>query len=263
MRGGRSNSIKELTPLSKPPEINIAAVPGDDDVVGEQNIGENNGRGSWSNMLPELLGEIIKRVETSDDRWSLRRNLPGLGDSPIQCVIKRNKKNSVFYLYLAATPSFTNKGKFILAARRYRHGAHMEYIISLDPDDSSQGSNAYVGKLRQLPHNGAKHLSNKSVRQIASKQISPQVPSSNFEIGETSYKFNILKSRGPRRMMCSLTSTSTSPDQQFDSVASVKNFQLVATLEPSQPGGKGDGETVLLQFGKVGDDMFTMDYNYK
>ncbi|KAF2314395.1 hypothetical protein GH714_026014 [Hevea brasiliensis] len=27
-----------------------------------------------------------------------------------------------------------------------------------------------------------------------------------------------------------------------------------------QPGGKGDEDTVLLQFGKVGDDTFTMDY---
>lgn len=43
-------------------------------------------------------------------------------------------------------------------------------------------------------------------------------------------------------------------------VASVKNFQLVATIDHSQPGGKGDEETVLLQFGKVGDDIFTMDY---
>ena len=43
-------------------------------------------------------------------------------------------------------------------------------------------------------------------------------------------------------------------------VASVKNFQLVATVDQSQPSGKGDEETVLLQFGKVGDDTFTMDY---
>lgn len=43
-------------------------------------------------------------------------------------------------------------------------------------------------------------------------------------------------------------------------VASVKNFQLVATLDQSQPGGKGDEETVILQFGKVGDNIFTMDY---
>jgi len=43
-------------------------------------------------------------------------------------------------------------------------------------------------------------------------------------------------------------------------VASVKNFQLVATVDQSQPGGKGDEETVLLQFCKVGGDTFTMYY---
>jgi tubby and related proteins len=35
-------------------------------------------------------------------------------------------------------------------------------------------------------------------------------------------------------------------------VASVKNFQLVSEIDQE--------ETVLLQFGKVGDDIFTMDY---
>ncbi|GKC39849.1 tubby-like F-box protein 7 [Tanacetum coccineum] len=354
---------------------------------------ENEGTSYWSNMLPELLVEIIKRVERCDDTWPVRRDVvacgcvckvravecvqstspnclrivcvdvfddvelkikvakregedegeererylcvmiyegeemgrhillqPGTRESPIQCLIKRNKKNSVFYLYLAASPSFTNKGKFLLAARRYRNGAHTEYIISLDPDDSSQGSNAYVGKLRsdflgtkftiydsQPPHTGAKPSSSRSGRRFTSKQISPQVPAGNFEIGEVSYKFNLLKSRGPRRMACSLRCTS--PNEQPEpvsqkrleqpvltrsesiasgqsqthlrnkaprwhehlqcwclnfhgrvTVASVKNFQLVATLDQSQPGGKGDGETVLLQFGKVGDDVFTMDY---
>jgi len=53
---------------------------------------------------------------------------------------------SSFLPYLL--PAFTDKGKFLLAARRYRCGTHTEYIISLDADDLSQGSNAYVGKLR-------------------------------------------------------------------------------------------------------------------
>ncbi|KAF3779264.1 Tubby-like F-box protein 7 [Nymphaea thermarum] len=43
-------------------------------------------------------------------------------------------------------------------------------------------------------------------------------------------------------------------------VASVKNFQLVAAVDPSQPEARGDDELVLLQFGKVGDDRFIMDY---
>ncbi|CAK7327644.1 unnamed protein product [Dovyalis caffra] len=311
----------------------------------------------WGSMLPELLGEIIKRVEESEDRWPQRQNVvacacvckkwrevtkdivkslpnndnnngssgkitfpsclkqPGPRDMAHQCLIKRNKKTSTFYLYLALTPSFTDKGKFLLAARRYRHGAHTEYIISLDADDLSQGSNAYVGKLSsdflgtnftiydsQPPHSGAKPSSSRASRRFASKQISPQVPAGNFEIGQVSYKFNLLKSRGPRRMVCSLkcpVSQETTIDKNLDNskmklfesassgctvlrnkaprwhehlqcwclnfhgrvtVASVKNFQLVATMDQSQPGGKGDEETVLLQFGKVGDDTFTMDY---
>ncbi|KAJ0452922.1 putative transcription factor TUBBY family [Helianthus annuus] len=335
-----SSRLKDSISLSNSSEISIA----------EPHGGENGG-GCWSNMLPELLGEIIRRVEANDDRWPLRRNVvacgcvckrwrevsreivkppvhagnitfpsclkqPGPRDTPVQCIIKRNKKNSVFYLYLAASPSFTNKGKFLLAARRYRNGAHTEYIISLDPDDSAQGSSAYVGKLRsdflgtrftiydtQPPHSGAKPSSSRYGRRFTSKQISPQVPAGNFEIGEVSYKFNLLKSRGPRRMICSLKCTPSprEPNKPEDehvltrsksvacgqsqtllrnkaprwhehlqcwclnfhgrvTVASVKNFQLVATLDQSQPGGEGDGETVLLQFGKVGDDVFTMDY---
>jgi hypothetical protein len=248
---------------------------------------------------------------------------PGPRDFSNQCLIKRNKKTSTFYLYLALTPSFTDKGKFLLAARRFRTGAYTEYIISLDADDFSQGSNAYVGKLRsdflgtnftvydsQPPHNGAKPSNGKASRRFASKQISPQVPAGNFEVGHVSYKFNLLKSRGPRRMVSTLRCPSPSPSSSSAglssdqkpcdvtkimkkpnkdgssltilknkaprwhehlqcwclnfhgrvTVASVKNFQLVATVDQSQPSGKGDEETVLLQFGKVGDDTFTMDY---
>ncbi|PIN15956.1 Tub family protein [Handroanthus impetiginosus] len=299
-------------------------------------------------MLPELLGEIIQRVEVSEDNWPQRQNVvacgcvckrwreatreavdraslhqpgkitfpsslkkPGPLDSPLQCIIKRDKKNAAFYLYMAVPPSFMDIGKFLLAARRYRNGARTEYIISLDANDISQGSKAYVGKLRsdflgtnftiydsQPPHSGAKPSSSRSGRRVASKQISPQVPSGNFEVGQVSYKFNLLKSRGPRRMVCSFACPSSDDIHKDDqkmkkpvlsapsytvlinkaprwhehlecwclnfhgrvTVASVKNFQLVATMDQSQPSGKVDEETVLLQFGKVGDDTFTMDY---
>ncbi|GMP76768.1 hypothetical protein CsSME_00033308 [Camellia sinensis var. sinensis] len=43
-------------------------------------------------------------------------------------------------------------------------------------------------------------------------------------------------------------------------VASVKNFQLVASAENGQAGPQH--EKVILQFGKVGKDVFTMDYRY-
>ena len=118
----------------------------------------------------------------------------------------------------------------------------------------------------------------------------------NYEVGQVSYKYNLLKSRGPRRMYCSLECPSAQETWENSlktkfrrpigpttlrnkaprwhehlqcwclnfhgrvTVASVKNFQLVASADPSDPAGTVDEETVLLQFGKVDDDMFTMDY---
>lgn len=53
-------------------------------------------------------------------------------------------------------------------------------------------------------------------------------------------------------------------------VASVKNFQLIAATQrsagsptPAQPAqSSSDHDKIILQFGKVGKDMFTMDYRY-
>lgn len=46
-------------------------------------------------------------------------------------------------------------------------------------------------------------------------------------------------------------------------VASVKNFQLVAAFEPNNSSiPQSEQDKVLLQFGKIGKDIFTMDYCY-
>ncbi|KAK5813969.1 Tubby-like F-box protein 7 [Gossypium arboreum] len=325
-----SRSLRSYTKTASSGTISTAASQPDFYLASAEE--EEEGGESWSTMLPELLSDILERVEASEDQWPSRQNVvasacvckkwrevtreivkaspasgkitfpsclkqPGPRNLPNQCIITRNKKNSTFYLYLALSPSFTDKGKFLLAARRYRQGAHIEYIISLDADDLSQGSNAYVGKLSsdflgtnftifdsQPPHSGAKPGSSRASRRFASKQISPQVPAGNFKVGQLSYKFNLLKSRGPRRMVCSikcpLPANTTSSHTVLKNkaprwhehlqcwclnfhgrvtVASVKNFQLSATVDPNS-GGEVDNETVVLQFGKVGDDTFTMDY---
>lgn len=45
-------------------------------------------------------------------------------------------------------------------------------------------------------------------------------------------------------------------------VASVKNFQLVAAVDSSLNVSVVEQEKVILQFGKIGKDIFTMDYRY-
>ncbi|KAM7251329.1 hypothetical protein ACFE04_023212 [Oxalis oulophora] len=45
-------------------------------------------------------------------------------------------------------------------------------------------------------------------------------------------------------------------------VASVKNFQLAAAVEPFHNIGEPEQDRTILQFGKIGKDIFTMDYCY-
>jgi tubby-related protein 1 len=192
----------------------------------------------------------------------------------------------------------------------------------------------------QSPNSGAIVSTSRSSRRIGSKQVAPRMPTGSYNIAHIAYELNVLGTRGPRRMQCTLhtipascmesggsaptptefsagtleeisiphSSVLSSPrsraavadcstiDCEFASgpltkdgplvlknkaprwheqlqcwclnfrgrvtVASVKNFQLVAATEPAQPVAQSDHDKVLLQFGKIGKDMFTMDYRY-
>lgn len=168
------------------------------------------------------------------------------------------------------------------------------------------------------------------------RQVSPRIPVGNFDVATVSYELNVLHTRGPRRMRCTMHSIpiwvvqeqagesssvqiggaegynrSLSPlscpkgrkaltDRNLRlelaggirergkclilknkaprwheqlrcwclnfrgrvTVASVKNFQLVAATEDGGIVPASEQETVILQFGKIGKDIFTMDYRY-
>ncbi|XP_039041701.1 tubby-like F-box protein 8 isoform X2 [Hibiscus syriacus] len=230
----------------------------------------------------------------------------------------------------------------------------------MDADSISRSSSKYIGKLRSNflgtkfiiydthpPYNNAKLSPPGQSRRLYSKKVSPKVPTGSYNIAQVSYELNVLGTRGPRRMHCSMYTIPASalepggivPGQrelmprsledsfrsisfskaidnssEFSSarfsdivgtrdeedegkerplilrnkqprwheqlqcwclnfrgrvtVASVKNFQLIAANQPaagaptpSQP-AQPDHDKIILQFGKVGKDMFTMDYRY-
>lgn len=54
------------------------------DVVGKSGLDNS---GMWAGMLPELLGEIIQRVEVSEEQWPQRQNVVACG-----CVCKQWRK---------------------------------------------------------------------------------------------------------------------------------------------------------------------------
>lgn len=200
----------------------------------------------------------------------------------------------------------------------------------------------------QPPYNSAQLSPPGRSRRFYSKKVSPKVPTGSYNIAQVSYELNVLGTRGPRRMHCTMHSIPASalepggsvPGQaelnphsledsfrnfsksidvstEFSSsrfsdivgprdeddegkdrplilrnkaprwheqlqcwclnfrgrvtVASVKNFQLIAATQPAAgaptpsqppPPPPSDHDKIILQFGKVGKDMFTMDYRY-
>lgn len=208
----------------------------------------------------------------------------------------------------------------------------------------------------QPPYNNAQLSPPGRSRRFNSKKVSPKVPSGSYNIAQVTYELNVLGTRGPRRMNCTMHSIPASSldlggsvpgkpellpraledsfrsisfarsidnSTEFSSarfsdiigagneeeeegkerplvlknksprwheqlqcwclnfrgrvtVASVKNFQLIAATQPASggvapPTGTGvappsqppsDPDKIILQFGKVGKDMFTMDYRY-
>ncbi|OWM80851.1 hypothetical protein CDL15_Pgr006882 [Punica granatum] len=354
----------------------------------------------WANLPPELLLDIISRLESAHRTWPARRDLvacasvcrswrqatkevtrtpercgcltfpaslkqatgakrdsdpvlhqEGESDFHVSALSGFDSRHLVRIVLLAALSG--DMSKLLLAARKIRRAMSADFVISLVPDDFSRASSTYVGKLRsnflgtkftiydsQPPTSNTVTIQSKSRmktywRSTNLKQVSPRLPVGNFNIATVSYELNVLRTRGPRRMRCTMhsipvrtvqeqagesSSAQTLPIDMPDAsvpslsrpngkviidqspelelaggsrerdqslvlknkaprwheqlqcwclnfkgrvtVASVKNFQLVAASEGGGIIPVSEQESVILQFGKIGKDIFTMDYRY-
>ncbi|CAA7024421.1 unnamed protein product [Microthlaspi erraticum] len=138
----------------------------------------------WANLPPEILRDVIKRLEESESSWPARKHVvacasvcktwretckvivkspelsgkltfpvslkqPGPRDGIIQCFIKRDKSNMTYHLFLSHTPaSLVESGKFLLSAKRTWRTTYTEYVISMGADNISRTSTTYIGKMR-------------------------------------------------------------------------------------------------------------------
>ncbi|PKA64785.1 Tubby-like F-box protein 8 [Apostasia shenzhenica] len=138
----------------------------------------------WANLPPELLRDVIKRLEVSESTWPSRKHVvscsavcrswremckeivrspefcgkltfpvslkqPGPRDGTIQCFIKRDKSKMMYRLYLCFSSAVpVENGKFLLSAKRSRRTTSTEYVISMDVDNITRSSSTYIGKLR-------------------------------------------------------------------------------------------------------------------
>ncbi|EPY84306.1 hypothetical protein CB1_000487007 [Camelus ferus] len=235
-------------------------------------------------------------VEVDEPREFVLRPAPQ--GRTVRCRLTRDKKGMDLGLY----PSYflhldTEKKVFLLAGRKRKRSKTANYLISSDPTNLSRGGENFIGKLRsnllgnrftafdngQNPHRGG----------------STDVGSLRQELAAVIYETNVLGFRGPRRMTVIIPGMNSEnervpirPRNASDGLlvrwqnktleslielhnkppiwnedsgsytlnfqgrvtqASVKNFQIVHADDP---------DYIVLQFGRVAEDAFTLDYRY-
>ncbi|KAL0360347.1 UNVERIFIED_CONTAM: Tubby-like F-box protein 8 [Sesamum radiatum] len=176
----------------------------------------------WASLPPELLRDVIKRLEESESTWPARKHVVACAavcrswremckeivQSPEFCgkltfpvslkqflVISESRKPSL----IARTTLLVENGKFLLSAKRNRKTTCTEYVISMDADNISRSSSSYIGKVR------SNFLGTKFII------YDTQPPHNSSEV---TYELNVLGTRGPRRMHCimhSIPSSSLEP----------------------------------------------------
>ncbi|XP_026971270.1 tubby protein homolog isoform X2 [Sagmatias obliquidens] len=198
----------------------------------------------------------------------------------IKCRITRDKKGmdrGMYPTYFLHLDREDGKKVFLLAGRKRKKSKTSNYLISVDPTDLSRGGDSYIGKLRSNLM-GTKFT-------VYDNGVNPQKASSPLESGTlrqelaaVCYETNVLGFKGPRKMsvivpgmtmvherVCIRPRNNKTPVWNDDTQsyvlnfhgrvtqASVKNFQIIHGNDP---------DYIVMQFGRVAEDVFTMDYNY-
>ena len=233
-----------------------------------------------SSPAPELAGKIFCEI---------KRDKKGLGKGSYPVYYLRLERPNV------KDPSKTDK-VFLLAGRKRKKSKSSNYLISVDSMDLKRDSDSFVAKLRSN-FVGTSFTIFDNGESMKSKP--PDGKAYRKELGAVQYETNILGYKGPRKMTVIIPAmdqdhepmefrplresdqllerakhsrmddliemTNKSPTWSEDSMsyvlnfggrvtmASVKNFQIVHAKDP---------DYVVLQFGRVAEHHFTMDYQY-
>jgi len=251
-------------------------------------------RGVKLRSANDTAGDVTQ-LDLSDMRKFLTTPLPKSAGT-VQCNIRRAKAsitgNPIYSVYLK------NNETFLMSSKKRPQNKTSNYKICMSENDLSRDGANYLGKLRSNfmgtefqvfdnGHNG---------------KDEPEFPDQGVrnELGAVTYAANVWGSRGPRKMQVALPAvndqgrmvlsdpTTSSGEEILNKIrnrncrdtvylinnpprwneqvgayvlnfngrvtmASVKNFQLV---DPEERG------TVVLQFGRVGKDEFTMDFHH-
>ncbi|XP_054876359.1 tubby-related protein 3 isoform X3 [Poeciliopsis prolifica] len=228
--------------------------------------------------------------------------LPAPRGVTFKCRITRDKKGmdrGLYPTYFMHMERDEERKVFLLAGRKRKKSKTSNYLISVDATDLSRDGESFIGKLRSN-YTGTKFtVYDNGIN--PSKNLGTLLEESNTrqELAAICYDTNLLGFKGPRKMTVVLPGMNMNheripvrPQNEQESLvnrwqsnvmenlielhnkapvwnedtqsyvlnfhgrvtqASVKNFQIVHDNDP---------DYIIMQFGRVAEDIFTLDYNY-
>lgn len=219
----------------------------------------------------------------------------------IQCRITRDKKGvdrGLYPTYFMHLERDDGKKVFLLAGRKRKKSKTSNYLISVDATDLSREAESYIGKLRSNLMGTKFTIYDNGVNPAKAVGLLDEA-NTRQELAAICYETNVLGFKGPRKMTVVIPGMSMNhervpikPRNEHESLllmwqnrnmenlielhnkvpvwnddtqsyvlnfhgrvtqASVKNFQIVHDNDP---------DYIVMQFGRVAEDVFTLDYNY-
>ncbi|TWW62319.1 Tubby-related protein 1 [Takifugu flavidus] len=215
----------------------------------------------------------------------------------VKCRVTRDQRGMDKSLYPLYYLHLDNEKKtFLLAGRKRKKSATSNYLISIDATDLSRGGENFVGKLRSNLM-GTKFTVFDNA--LNPERALPDMSNARQELAGIIYETNVLGMKGPRRMTVIIPGMNKDnervplrPRNECDGLliryqnrrmenlielhnktpvwndetqshvlnfngrvtqASIKNFQIVHSK---------DLDYIVMQFGRIADDIFTLDYSY-
>ncbi|KAF7701857.1 hypothetical protein HF521_001140 [Silurus meridionalis] len=220
----------------------------------------------------------------------------------VKCRITRDKKGmdrGLYPTYFMHLEREDGKKLFLLAGRKRKKSKTSNYLISVDATDLSREAESFVGKLRSNLMGTKFTVYDNGTNPSKNSGALLEESNTRQELAAICYETNVLGFKGPRKMTVIIPGMNMNfervpvrPTNDQESLlskwqnhslenlielhnkapvwnddtqsyvlnfhgrvtqASVKNFQIVHDNDP---------DYIVMQFGRVAEDVFTLDYNY-
>ncbi|KAK7895952.1 hypothetical protein WMY93_021277 [Mugilogobius chulae] len=227
---------------------------------------------------------------------------PAPRGTTVKCRISRDKKGmdrGLYPTYFMHMEKEDGKKIFLLAGRKRKKSKTSNYLISVDATDLSREGESFIGKLRSNLMGTKFTVYDNGTNPGKTPGTLLEESNQRQELAAVCYETNVLGFKGPRKMTVVIPGMNMNferipvrPKNEQESLlsrwqnhstenlielhnkapvwnddtqsyvlnfhgrvtqASVKNFQIVHDNDP---------DYIVMQFGRVAEDIFTLDYNY-